>query len=473
MSDTPLIVDLDGSLIYSDTLLETTMQLLKQNVLFLFLLPVWLLKGKANLKNQIASRVDLDVELLPYNEAVVDYVKAQHESGRKCYLATGTVKHIAEAIADNLGCFDEVFATTQEQNLTGSNKAKRLNERFGERGYDYLGNHRVDLKLWKHAKKAVVVSSDKALLEQAKKVSESAEWIQLKKPTLKTYIKAIRVHQWVKNALIFVPLLTAHAWQDESLIIACLLGFLAYSLAASSVYVLNDLLDLPSDRMHPTKKHRPFANGQISILTGIVLFPIFLVLSFSIAWAFTPLNFVYALLVYYIITVAYSFGLKKVIMLDTVVLAILYTMRIIAGTVLIGVEFSFWLLAFSMFIFLSLALLKRYTELVLVKESGAEKAIGRGYHATDASMVSGFGTASAYIAVLVLALYVNSPTVIDMYAQPFFLWLTCPVLLYWVSRAWLLAHRGQMHDDPIVFAVKDKQSLVVGAIVFAIFLWAS
>jgi 4-hydroxybenzoate polyprenyltransferase len=449
------------------------MLLLKDNVFYLFLLPFWLLKGKANLKNQIAARVELEAEFLPYNQEVVDFVKAEKARGRECYLATGTVEKFAQAIAGFLGCFDGVFATTAEINLTGSNKAELLNQRFGSGQYDYLGNHAVDLKLWAHSDVAIVVSNSTALLKKAEGVAKKTQQIKPAKATLKTFIKAIRVHQWVKNALIFVPLLTAHAWQDADLILRCLLGFLAYSLAASSVYVLNDLLDLPSDRAHPSKKERPFAKGTLSILTGLIVFPLFLLSAFAIAWYFTPLNFVYALLVYYIITVAYSFNLKRIIMLDTVVLALLYTMRIIAGTVLIEVDFSFWLLAFSMFIFLSLALLKRYTELVLMQESGNKKTIGRGYYAADAPMVSGFGTASAYISVLVLALYVDSPDVVEMYREPYWLWLVCPVMLYWISRAWLIAHRGNMHDDPIVFAVKDRQSLLVGIIVFAIFLWAS
>ena len=472
MSDRALVVDLDGSLISTDTLYESLMGLLKANVFLILLLPFWLLKGKAHLKNNIAQRVTIDVATLPYNQAVINYIKAAKEQGRKCYLATGSVKKYADNVAKYVGLFDEVFSTDDQKNLTGSHKAHYLNQRFGKGGYDYLGNHSVDLKLWRHSHTAIVVSNSARLIAQAEKVCRHVEVLAAPKATFKTYLKGIRVHQWVKNALIFVPLFSAHKMQDMDAVVMCLLGFLAYSLAASSVYVLNDLLDLDADRVHATKKNRPFASGHISILAGLILFSWLLFFSFSVALVYTPIEFTYALIMYYALTLAYSFKLKRVLMLDTILLAALYTMRIIAGTLLIAVSFSFWLLAFSMFIFLSLALLKRYTELVLMKAEGKTTSIGRGYRTDDASMIAGLGNASGYISVLVMALYVNSPAVTNMYSVPEWLWLICPVLLYWISRAWLLAHRGQMNDDPIVFAVKDKVSLLMGLVTLTIFLVA-
>lgn len=468
----PVIVDLDGSLIHTDTLLESFMVLLRSNPLWVLLVPFWLLGGKANLKNRIAEKVDLDIGLLPYNPAVIDYVRQQHEAGHLCYLATGTVEKYARAIADHIGVFDGVYATDAQTNLTGTNKARLMNELYGENGYIYIGNHHVDLKLWRHAEEAVVVSNSQSLVKKAAAVCGKVTQLEAPKVGLKTYLKAIRVHQWVKNALIFVPILTSHQWQNVDMLLLSLLGFLAYSLAASSVYVLNDLVDLDADRQHPTKCRRPFASGAISVTHGLLLFPALLLIAFALA-LLLPFKFLIALVFYYGLTLAYSFKLKRIIMLDTILLAALYTMRIIAGTLLIGVHFSFWLLAFSMFIFLSLALVKRYTELVLMQEGGSKKAIGRGYHAEDASMVSALGAASGYIAVLVLALYVNSPDVVDLYQQPPVLWLACPILLYWISRVWILAHRGEMHDDPIVFAVKDLQSLITAGCIFAVFVAAS
>lgn len=470
-SKKPVIIDLDGTLIKTDTLLESIMALLRTNPLWLLMLPFWLLKGKACLKNNIANKVDIDVKLLPYNQDVIEYIKTAKSHGHDCYLATGTVSKYAEKINDHLELFDGIFATSATTNLTGSDKALLLNEKFGVDGYIYAGNHTVDLKIWKSASTAVVVTHSKSLVSKVEKINNSVQHIEVESATFKTYLKAIRVHQWVKNALLFVPLLTSHNVTEIYLIILCVWGFIAYSLAASSVYVLNDLVDLDADRQHPSKSKRPFAAGTIPIIVGLVLFPCLLIVAFIIA-CFLPLKFIAALVIYYIFTLVYSFKLKRIIMLDTILLAALYTMRIIAGTLLIDVQFSFWLLAFSMFIFLSLALVKRYTELVLMINEGNNKVIGRGYHAEDASMVSSLGAASAYIAVMVFALYVNSPDVRILYSEPSVLWLACPILLYWISRVWIIAHRGEMHDDPIVFAVKDIQSLITGLCVLIIFLVA-
>lgn len=471
MSDKPLIVDLDGTLIYSDSLLESTMCLLKQHFFLCFLLPFWLLKGKAYLKLRIAEKIDLDPALLPYNQDVLDYVKQAKNAGRSCYLVSGAAKKYADAVANHLGLFDGVMATENE-NLTGSQKVAKLNERFGEKQFDYMGNHKVDVKVWRHCHKAIVVASSKTLVHTAQKVSVQCQHMPVQAPKVKTYLKALRVHQWVKNGLLFVPMLASHTALTLETLGLLFIGFFCFSLLASSVYLLNDLLDLPSDRQHPSKKKRPFASGALPIIHGLVLAPLLLVAAFSMAWFFTPVYFVVALVAYYILTFLYSFLLKKIVMLDTLVLAMLYTQRIIAGIVLIAVEPSFWLLAFSMFIFLSLALLKRYTELNLMASDDG-KVLGRGYHHSDAPMVASLGAASAYIAVLVMALYVDSEDVITLYQQPLLLWLSCPLLLYWISRAWLLAHRGQMHDDPIVFAVKDKQSLFIGLLVLLVFFGAS
>ena len=469
----PVVVDLDGTLIKTDTLLEMLMALLICNPFFILLTPFWLLGGKANLKNRVAEKVELNVRLLPYNQDVIDYITTAKQKGRRCYLATGTVRKIANAVSEHLGLFEGVLATDEKTNLTGSNKADILNEKFGKGNYIYLGNHAVDLKLWENCAEAIVVSSSNKLLKSVEKVCRNVQQIKVETASIKTYLKAIRVHQWVKNALLFVPLLTSHQYVNIEFIVLCLLGFLSYSLAASSVYVLNDLVDLESDRQHPSKSKRPFAAGIISIVDGLVLFPVLLIVAFSIAGLFLPVDFVLALLIYYVLTVVYSFKLKRIIMLDTIILAALYTMRIIAGSFIIGVELSFWLLAFSMFIFLSLALVKRYTELVLMKSEGTKKAIGRGYHAEDASLVSSFGAASGYIAVMVFALYVNSPEVTELYLQPSILWLACPILLYWISRVWIIAHRGEMNDDPIVFAVKDLQSLITALCIAIVFMAAT
>ncbi len=467
----PLVVDLDGTLIKTDMLMESLMALLKQHFFACFLIPFWLLKGKSFLKQRIAERVRLDVTTLPFNPDVLAYIHRAKEQGRQCYLATGTVHSLAHDIADHLAIFDGVFATKEGVNLTGKDKASKLKEYLDGRSFDYMGNSDVDLKVWSSAQTAIVVSYDKTLIKKASKVCSDYQVIDVKRSTLKTWLKAIRVHQWVKNVLIAVPLLTSHHLGLNDISLA-FLGFLAYSLAASSVYVLNDLLDLESDRQHPSKSKRPFAAADLSIIQGLAIFPFLLALC-AILCLFLPVSFTFALLVYYVLTLIYSFKLKRIIMLDTITLAALYTMRIIAGTVLVAVDFSFWLLAFSMFIFLSLALVKRYTELVMMKSSGKLKTLGRGYHANDDSMVASLGAASGYIAVMVFALYVDSDAVAGLYVTPSLLWLACPILLYWISRVWILAHRGEMDDDPIVFAVKDPQSLVIGLCIFFVFILAT
>ena len=469
----PLVVDLDGTLSKTDTLVEIFLLLVKKNVFLVLLLPFWLTKGKAFLKQKIALSVDFNADDLVYNLDLIEYIKAAKSAGRSVYLATGADETIARAIKAKFNCFDGIFASNGTVNLTGSKKQDKLNEAFGEQGFEYAGNASVDIRVWSSASHALVVCPNaEQLAIQAKAVCNQVQTITLASATVKTYIKAVRVHQWVKNALIFVPLIVAHLLSNTDAWISAGFGFIAFSLAASSVYVLNDLLDLAADRQHHSKCYRPFAAGSIALEKGALLFPVFFISAFSLAF-FLPKGFIFALSFYYVLTVLYSFVLKRIVMLDTVVLAALYTMRIIAGTLLIQVPFSFWLLAFSMFIFLSLALMKRYTELVQMIANNKTTTAGRGYQANDAGMVASFGAASGLLAVLVLALYVHSDVVTVFYKTEQVLWLACPVLLYWVSRAWMIAHRGLMDDDPIVFAVKDKPSLITGLIIAVIFFAAT
>ena len=467
----PIIVDLDGTLVKTDTLLECLLLLLKQRCWYLLLLPLWLLKGKAYFKQQIVNVIDFDAKDFVYNQDVLTYIKDCRSAGHHIYLATGADELIANRVSGFIKCFDGIFASDGHINLTGSKKRQLLQQHFPN-GFEYLGNSTVDLAVWAQSERATVVSPSEKLLHQAAKRCANTHHIQTQKPTLLTYAKAIRVHQWVKNALLLVPLFTAHMWLSAQAWQMAVLGFFAFSLAASSVYLLNDLLDLAADRQHSSKSKRPFAAGTIPLAHGIMMMPCFLLMAYGLAM-FSNLNFMVALTVYYLITLFYSFYLKQIVMLDTVVLAALYTMRIIAGTVLVSANFSFWLLSFSMFIFLSLALLKRYIELVDMQKDGKHAVLGRGYYASDASMVASLGAASGYIAVLVMALYVHSPEVRILYQSPALLWLICPILLFWVSRIWLLAHRGSMHDDPIVFAVKDRLSLAVGVVIAAIFYIAT
>ncbi|MBA54734.1 MAG: hypothetical protein CMK89_09785 [Pseudomonadales bacterium] len=469
-SKKPLVVDLDGTLIKTDLLVESFLLLMRANPLLILRVFVWLIKGKTTLKEEIAKRVDIPVEHLPYNQDLIDYLKVEQSQGRELILATASHERYAHDVAHYLELFDDVIATNTQINLSGSNKRKALIERYGEGGYVYAGNASVDLKVWSHADAAVVVGSSK-IAKAAETICGIEKSFIQKPPSIKVFIKALRVHQWVKNGLIFIPLMTAHQLQNPNMIMMSMLGFLAFSVCASSVYFLNDLLDLFDDRRHATKCNRPFAAGSLSLLVGIIGTPILLLIAI-LACLLLPTQFQLVLAVYYILTVAYSFKLKRLVMVDVVTLASLYTIRIVAGAAAIGVFLSFWLLSFSIFVFLSLAIIKRYTELMKLRAKSASKALGRGYQVEDLELLSSLGGASGYISVLVLALYINSPDVKSMYANPVLMWPACLVMLYWISRIWIIAHRGNMDDDPIVFALKDRASLVCGALIAGFMLLA-
>ena len=465
----PLCVDLDGTLLRSDLLMESTLALLAQRPWMLFLLPWWLLRGKAHLKRQVALRVRLDPATLPYDARVLDYLRANPRRHR--VLCTASDDGLVRPLAEHLGCFDEVMASDGQRNLAGSNKARALVERFGERGFDYAGNGTVDLAVWSHARRALVVNAGPALARAAASRCEvEAHWPD-QGGGLRAWLRALRLHQWLKNLLVFIPLLASHRFFDPDALVASASGFLAFGLCASGVYLLNDLLDLPSDRQHPRKRLRPFAAGSLSLLQGALLAPVLALAGLAVAWWAEP-RFALVLAAYYLLTLGYSLQFKRVVMLDVILLAALYTVRIIGGTVVIGAMLSFWLLAFSMFIFLSLALLKRYTELAAMLAAGRSDAAGRGYTVEDLPLLQSQGASAGYLAVLVLALYINSAESIALYARPQVLWLLCPLMLYWVSRTWVIAHRGEMNDDPVVFAATDRVSQVVGLLCGVIALFA-
>ncbi|MBU2741632.1 UbiA family prenyltransferase [Acidithiobacillus albertensis] len=466
----PLCVDLDGTLIRSDLLLESLLALIKSQPWLILVIPLWLFRGRAYLKHQIAERVDIDPQSLPYQSGLVEFLKKEHAEGRSIVLATASYQKYADRVANHLGIFKAVHATNVDQNLAGKNKRDHLVKCYGEKGFDYAGNSRTDRYVWSMSRQAIVVNPARGAFQDAADRCEIAHTFKDKRPTLKTYLKELRVHQWLKNVLVFIPMLGAHQISSLSTWVEGGLAFIAFSLCASSVYMLNDLLDLPADRLHPRKRKRPFASGELPIAQGMFLIPLLLVCAFAIAILWLPLEFLLVLISYYLLTLSYSFWLKAIVLLDAVLLAGLYTVRIIGGVAATRVALSFWLLAFSIFLFFSLALVKRYSELLTLKRSGKLTTHGRGYHVEDLVMLMGFGVASGFMAVLVSALYINSDKVRILYQHPAFLWLVSPILLYWISRIWLITHRGGMHDDPVVFAAKDKGSWAVAIIVGGL-LW--
>ncbi len=424
-------------------------------------MPIWLLKGKANLKHQIVSRVSINPSSLPYDSNVIELLKVKKAEQRPLYLVTGCNEKLANEIADHVGLFDGVYASSETLNLTGKNKSQFLNDIFGEKQYDYLGNESADFPVWESSNECLVVG-DPSFFSSVNTKFQNTTLIKRPSASITTFVKAIRVHQWVKNCLIFIPLLLDSRLFDNASLLAAIGAFLAFSLMASATYILNDLLDLESDRAHHKKKFRAFAAGDISILMGVAVGVVLSVLSIIIL-LFLPVEFAIVSLVYLITTLLYSFHLKTMVILDTCVLAGLFTIRVVGGTAAIGAEWSFWLLAFSMFFFLSLAFTKRASELHAMAISGKKSAKGRGYMVEDKEMVTSMGIASGYIGVLVIALYINSDKVISNYATPYLLWLICPLLLYWIGRIWMKTTRGEMNEDPIVFALKDKISYITAA----------
>lgn len=459
----PLCVDLDGTLIKTDLLIESLLCLLKRNPLFIFLAVFWLCKGKANLKQNIALRVDLDVTLLPYNQRLLEFIHQEQSRGRPIFLATACHRKYANQVSTHLGIFNGVLATENDLNLSGKRKLAQLRSMFGKAGFDYAGNDKADLPIWREARKAVIVDATPRVRREAEKNSAINIAFQDKGSYFRSLAKALRLHQWLKNCLVFVPLVTAHLLGNSVADIRAVLAFLAFCLCASSVYLLNDLLDLSADRRHLQKRERAFASGKIPLIHGVILIPILLAAAIVIS-IWLPAIFLGVLGVYYVSTLIYSFWAKQTVVLDIILLAGLYTLRILAGAAAILVIPSFWLLAFSMFIFLSLALVKRYSEMLAMLRAGDQKAVGRGYVVSDMSLLQSIGTASGYMSVLVVALYINSPEVHQHYQAPYFLWMICPLLLFWITRVWIKTHRGEMHSDPVVFAATDKVSLMMGLV---------
>jgi 4-hydroxybenzoate polyprenyltransferase/phosphoserine phosphatase len=480
-----LCVDLDGTLVKSDTLVDSTLALARYRPALLLKIPGWLTQGKAAFKRHITSSVSLDVEHLPYNRELLQYLEQQHAEGRPIYLATAADSALAHRIAEHLGLFAGVLASDGNLNLAGHNKLEAFRQTFGE-NFCYIGNALPDLPLLENCHHPMVANPTRGLraaLRRAK-VTPSRVFTEKTSP-LKAWLKALRIHQWAKNILLFLPLLLAHALKP-ALIVGSTLAFLSFGLCASATYVVNDLLDIEADRQHPRKRRRPFASGDLSALTGVGVIVLFLIASLAIALSVPhaitrispelalarPYHFLVWLGIYAVTTLSYSLRLKRAVLVDVIVLSGLYTIRILAGSAATGIEASAWLGSFSIFFFLSLAFVKRFAELENLRERGGEVAKGRGYHISDIEQLRSFGSASGYVSVAVLTLYISNLDAAQLYSHTRRLWLLIPVLLLWISRLWLLASRGELNEDPVVYAITDKNSLFLGVIVIAIVLSA-
>jgi 4-hydroxybenzoate polyprenyltransferase len=470
----PLVIDLDGTLLRSDLLLETALAYVREYPHRVFDLLWWMMRGKAALKDELSKATDIDVSVLPYNRSVIELIVAARQAGRRIVLATASHHKLACRVADHLSYFDEVIATDRSRNLSARSKRDALVDRFGEQGFDYAGNSTDDIVIWRAAHKAYVVEPDVVTEFRTRFLKNVSSVLRSDSSRVKEWLRALRVHQWLKNLLLFVPLFVSHRFTEPQLALGAVLAFVCFCLCASSAYLLNDLLDLGDDRHHPTKSQRPFAAGRLPVVAALTATPLLLLAGFALAFQQLPPGFSIALAGYYALTLAYSISIKRRMVIDVIGLAVLYTLRVVAGALALGITLSFWLLAFSMFLFLSLALVKRYAELHRVREQGRYQQLrGRGYASSDLPMLAMLGAASGYMSVMVLALYINDPQTATLYRHPELIWLACPLLLAWVTRVWMLTHRGLMNEDPVVFAVTDRKSLVNGLLIAAVFLVAA
>lgn len=463
---TPLCVDLDGTLVRTDTLVESFFLLIKKNPFYVFMCVLWLLRGKAALKSEIAKRITMNAASLPYNECLLAMLHDEHNNGRDLWLCTAANEKIAQSVSDHLGIFSKVIASNDTKNVSSSVKADEILSHTDS--FDYVGNSSDDIKVWNKAAGAIVVDLPEKLLSRISIPILNA--IDSDKNIIKSWLKEIRIHQWSKNLLIFIPLLAAHEISKSELLLDSMLAFLAFGFCASSVYLLNDLVDLEADREHKTKRSRPLASGVIPLVHGIIAAIIFFIIAISIT-LFLPWQFAISLSAYYIITLAYSFSLKSKVVVDVATLAVLYSMRLVAGATATGIMLSNWLISFSMFIFFSLAIVKRVVELKAAESVGKIK--GRGYYPTDMPLLLASGISAGYISILVFVLYIDSSSSLQNYSNPGILYLIAPILFIWLTRVWLLTWRSEMHDDPVAFAIKDRASQLMGITMVVLMILAA
>jgi 4-hydroxybenzoate polyprenyltransferase len=470
-SSRPLCVDLDGTLVKSDTLVDSLLVLARTRPGLLWKLPSRLMRGKAAFKAFVTDSVTLDVARLPYNLKVLQFLQQEHVKGRPIYLTTGADSRVAQRVADNLGIFTSVLGSDGSTNLIAGKKLDRLRAHLAVDAFDYIGNARPDLPLLAQATEPMVANPSLGLrMGMRTRGIRPTRLFEERRSPLQAMLKAMRVHQWAKNLLIFVPLLLSHGLSIARLLTA-LLAFLCFSFAASATYMVNDLLDIEADRRHARKRLRPFASGDLSAVAGLGAVVVLLLLALSGA-RFLAAGFYGWLLLYLASTLAYSLYLKRIALVDVLVLSGLYTLRLQAGSAATQTPISHWLAGFSVFLFLSLAIVKRFAELENLRASNSPPKNGRGYLVADIEQLRSFGTSSAYAAVVVFSIYISSQSVMTLYRKPSLLWLMVPLMLLWLSRVWLLASRGQLNEDPVVFALTDRMSLLIGVAVVVVALLA-
>ena len=469
----PLCVDLDGTLIKTDLLYESLLAALRRRPWIVVALPFWLLSGRAHLKARVldAAADGVEIDTLPLTDDLVDYLRAEKLTGRRIELVSASDRRIVDRVAARVGVFDEVLGSDGTTNLKGAAKARVLIDRHPG-GFVYAGDAPADMAVWDRAAGAIPVNAALARRDAvAARAPIEAEFGAAPR-ILPALLRALRPHQWAKNGLILLPLLLTRAYEDPAILLATLATIALFSIAASGTYLMNDLLDLSADRSHPSKRNRPLASGALPIPVAIVLAPAMTAIGLAGTLAVDPDVFL-CLVGYLALTLAYSFGLKTQPVVDVLTLGALFTLRLLAGHLLVDGGIPAWLLVFSMAFFTSLALVKRLTEVRGLEDRGLISIPGRGYRAGDGRFVLGLGLTTGVASVLIFMIYlVADPLHAVRLAYPEWLWVVPAVLGWWLPRVWLLADRGQMHDDPVVFALKDRASLVLGGIALAAVLAA-
>jgi 4-hydroxybenzoate polyprenyltransferase/phosphoserine phosphatase len=466
--DLPLCVDLDGTLINTDMLVESAVHAVSRRPSTLFALPFWLARGRAALKAKLAGRATIDASTLPYNEALLSFLRAERSRGRKLVLITASDRRFAEAVAAHLGLFDEVIASDGVRNIKGKTKAETLERRFGAKGFVYAGNDRADVAVWQASAAAILVNASSSVARSARAVAPIAAEMPRRGGRLRALVRELRVYQWVKNLLVFVAPITGHAIFDRGVDYRTGMVFFGFCLAASGVYILNDLMDIDADRHHARKRKRPFASGALPLTYG-ALGPFLLLGGIGLSGIVSD-ECALVVVLYVILSVAYSAHLKERPLVDVFMLAALYSVRLFAGGLASGYTVSIWLLNLSGFLFLGLACLKRCGEIRQMECDADPMIKRRGYFVGDAAVLMAMGVASSFVSTLVMSFYVNSEIAQASYASPALLWGIVPLLLFWQCRLWLATARGHMLDDPILYSAKDWVSWIAFGLIGAVFL---
>jgi 4-hydroxybenzoate polyprenyltransferase len=465
-------VDLDGTLITSDSLVENLVALARTRPWMLLQVPAWLARGKANFKARVAQHAAVEAAALPYRQDLVRDLRDWRADGVELVLATAAHRDIATGVAGHLDIFDSVLSSDGDKNLRGSEKLAAIERHARGRTYGYVGNDSTDVPILEAAQMAGVAGPRSDRIRNKLPDAGTTRTYPQDPPRLRDFVRLMRVHQWAKNLLLLIPLVTSQNVLQADEVRMAALAFFAFSLAASGTYAINDVLDVQADRRHPEKRQRPVASGRISIVAALILAVGLLIVGFALS-LLVPVGFRLVLLGYLGLSLSYSLVLKRLLLVDVVTLAALFIMRVIAGAEAIEVSISFWLFAFSLFFFASLALTKRVSELHNLVVAGEEGNHGRAYRVEDLATLQTIGATSGVISVLVIALYIEDPVSASLYSQPDVLWLTGPLLLYWIGRIWIKTGRGEMNEDPLMYSVRDRASWVVILLVAIVVLIAA